>query len=225
VGWIAAVALVVIIVVAAVALRPRNGDDTAKVTHRLLAPLAGIPQDGITLGRLDAPDRLAVYADVLSAGFGTFQEDVLPELVRRYVRPGQMAIQIRTLPEATDQALSGISDPALAARGAQAAGLQNHLWQYLAVLSARYPGYFDSDVLADVLSHTPGVQVRAAERDVKSRRIARAVERAATRARGIGLRRPPGFVFDLAGGRPARALLPGRLTAAAFIAALEAAKR
>src|SRR5213080_2143275 len=95
---VAVVALVGIAVVAAVLAAPRHGDDATDVSSRMLAPLAGLPQAGITLGRLDAPERLAVYADVTSEDFGSFENDVLPDLLRRYVRPGRMAIQLRTWP-------------------------------------------------------------------------------------------------------------------------------
>jgi hypothetical protein len=217
-------ALAVVLVAAAALLGPRNGDDTAKVTSRLLAPLSGVPQDGITLGKLTAPDRLAVYADVTSDDFGAFEQNVLPSLVRRYVASGRMAIQIRTWPS---QAPAGatIGDPLLAARGAQAAGLQNRLWQYLAVLWARYPGYFDSGVMTDVFAHTPGLNAQAATQVVSTRRVAAAVDRAVSRGRRLGLRQLPGFVFDLAGGRPPRLLKPPRMTAAAFLATLDAARR
>src|SRR4051812_38957064 len=89
------VVLLGIAVAAAVLAAPRRNDDTADVSSRMLGPLAGLPQDGITLGRPEAPDRLAVYADVTSEEFGSFEEAVLPELLRRYVRPGRMVIQLR----------------------------------------------------------------------------------------------------------------------------------
>src|SRR4051812_43334024 len=95
------VALLGIAVAAAVLAAPRHGDDATDVSARMFRPLAGLPQHGITLGRSDAPERLAVYADVTSEEFGSFEHDVLPDLLRRYVRPGRMVIQLRTWPSDT----------------------------------------------------------------------------------------------------------------------------
>ena len=224
-AWVAALALLGVGVAAAVRVKPADRDDTARLTRSLLRPLTGVPQDAFTLGRADAPERMAVYANVTSGGFAAFEQNVLPALVSRYVRPGRLAIQLRTWPAQPESGGNDVAGSSLAARGAHAAGLQGRLWQYLAVMSARYPGYFDRAVLAEVFDHTPGLNADEALQAIKDPRVVAEISSAVRRGKRVGFSEPPGYVFDPAGDATPVVIHPAGITAKAFIAALDRARR
>src|SRR5512143_3607816 len=116
-----AVACAVVIVVAA---RSTPSGGQSQATGATPAMLRGIPQDGITLGRLSAPATLTAYVDPAFMSGELSDPATLRHLVDADVRPGRLKIQLRTVPSydvpsLTDQGVPG-------ARALQAAGLQNH---------------------------------------------------------------------------------------------------
>lgn len=145
-------------------------------TQRNFETVAGLPQDGITLGRLDAPATLTIFASLDDFGSGFFRKD-LPPLLSRWVRPGRLRIQLRTT---SRRALGAASDrgAVAAARVAQAVGLQDHLWQFYGALSGRYSGYIDDTVLEDALTDVQGVDRRRVGKDSRSARIRNAIAKA-----------------------------------------------
>lgn len=100
---------------------------TVRASASTRALLAGIPQHSTLLGRADAPVTMVEFADLQCPYCGEFARDTLPVLIRRYVRPGKLRIDFR-----------GVSivgpDSATALRVAQAAGLQNRLWNVVELL-------------------------------------------------------------------------------------------
>lgn len=166
---------------------PAGGGDPA---------LSGVPQDGFTLGVSHAPVTATVYT-YLGAYDGGLNR-ALPELVEDYVRPGKVKVQLRTLmrdPEGVS--FSEDSGPA----AAQAAGLQNRLWPFYRLLTARHPGYLDADLVQAVAADVPGLDRRRWIADVRSRRVADAVRRGEEGARDAGVRSAPTVVLSVGGER------------------------
>ncbi len=171
-------------------------------TQRNLVTVAGLPQDGITLGRLDAPATLTIYASLDDFGSGFFRKD-LPPLVSRWVRPGRLRIQLRTT---SGPATDAPPDPgaARAARIAQASGLQDHLWQFYGALSVRYRGYIDDTLLADALAGVGGVDRKRVEKDSRSARISNAIAKADRLAGEAKVSELPAYVLEMPGRPPTR---------------------
>jgi protein-disulfide isomerase len=93
------------------------------------ALFAGVPQDGITLGDPKAPVRVIEFADLQCPFCAAAARNVLPGLVKDYVRPGKARIEFR--------ALTFIGpDSVRAARVAEAAGRQNRLWNVVDLVYA-----------------------------------------------------------------------------------------
>ena len=88
------------------------------------ALLEGIPQRGNALGSASAPVRLVEYADLQCPYCAAYARDVLPTLVRDYVRTGKVELVFRGL-----AFLGPGSDSAL--RTATAAGNENRMWNVL----------------------------------------------------------------------------------------------
>src|SRR4051794_30965245 len=72
-AYVVALALAIAGAVAITNWGPNHRNPTAAAAERLLDPLSDLPQKNITLGENHAKERLAVYADVLSGQFGTFE--------------------------------------------------------------------------------------------------------------------------------------------------------
>lgn len=91
------------------------------------ALLDGIPQRGNVLGYATAPVRLVEYADPQCPYCAQYARDVLPTLIRDYVRTGKVQLEYRGL-----WFLGPDSGTAL--RTATAAGAQHRFWNVMELL-------------------------------------------------------------------------------------------
>jgi hypothetical protein len=215
--WIATVVALVLVGGAAATYLLRHDTDhasTAPAAGRALAAvrqLSGIPQAGGTLGREKAAPVLTVFADVSSPRFAGFDAAVLPVLLSRYVRTGQLRIRVQTLS-------GGTAGGARVARIVQAAGLQTRLWQLVRALGASRGSRGGRIAAAERL--VPGLDREKLVADSRSPRVARALGRAARLAARAHVRGTPAFRIT-AGPRTMR--LPATLGPRAFTTALDAA--
>lgn len=133
-------AAAVLVVVLAVVLSSSGGGDgnqdaatrpegpvqgAAEVTRRF----AGIPQQGTTLGRPDAPVTLVEFADLKCPICRQFALQTLPTLIRDEVRRGRLRIEFRLQTFVGEQTAPG--DSARAARFALAAARQGRFWPFV----------------------------------------------------------------------------------------------
>jgi protein-disulfide isomerase len=93
------------------------------------ALLDGIPQHGNTLGSPTAPVRLVEYADLQCPYCARFAVEVLPTIIRDYVRTGKVQLVMHGL------AFVG-PDSVTALRTATAAGDQGRMWNVAELLFA-----------------------------------------------------------------------------------------
>lgn len=168
-------------------------DSTGADVAANLKTISGLPQDGITLGDLDAPATLTVYDSLDSFNRGFFLSD-LPELVEGYVRDGRVNIQVRTLTGFdTGQTLdAGGTD---AARLAQGVGVQDHLWDFYGALSARYIGTIDTGVLNAALADVQGIDAGQAQADARGQDVREAIDRANEQASDEGVTDLPSYTL------------------------------
>jgi protein-disulfide isomerase len=128
------------------------------------AMLAGIPENGITLGDPKAPVRVVEFADLQCPFCRDYTTGVMPRLVRDYVRTGKVRMEFRAL------AFIG-PDSVRAARVAEAAARQDKLWNLvdLAYLNQgrENSGYATDAFLLRLAGAVPGLDVKRvfAERD------------------------------------------------------------
>ena len=88
--------------------------------------LAGIPQQGIYLGKPNAPVRLVEFADLQCPFCREYTLQTLPQLVQDYVRTGKVRMEFRNLSFIGD-------DSVTAGRSASASGEQSKLWNFVDV--------------------------------------------------------------------------------------------
>jgi protein-disulfide isomerase len=153
----------------------------AKETQALLK---GIPQKGRALGSPKAPVTLVEFADLQCPFCQEYAQKVLPSLIRDYVRGGRLRMEFRPVVFLGPDSLTG-------ARFVAAAGNQNHLWNALDLLyrnqgkensgwlteplqrraAASIPGVRASRLLADRATNGVRLQLVAADRYAKQKRI------------------------------------------------------
>ena len=183
------------------------------------ALLRGIPQHGFSLGSPTAPVRLVEYADPQCPYCALYARDVLPTLIRDYVRPGKVRLEFRGL-----WFLGADSGTAL--RTAVAAADQNRFWNVIELIYRNQGpenAWVNDDVLRAIVT---GGGADAAEvfatRD--SAAVGATVDGWARQAQADGIRGVPAFLVGRRGASP-QPVAVRALTVPEFRAALEAALR
>ena len=120
-------AVLIALALVAVSVLGSAGADNEPAPAAVAAPverdplLRGIPQDGIELGKPNAPVTLVEYADLQCPYCARWARDTFPAIVDEYVRAGRVRVVLRGL-----SFLGPDSETAL--RAALAAGQQDRLW-------------------------------------------------------------------------------------------------
>jgi protein-disulfide isomerase len=210
-GVLAAVA-VVLVVLAVVLAGGAAGDDADNTSPAAAkSALAGIPQSGIALGSPDAPVTLVEFADLQCPFCAEYHHDVFPELLERYVRTGQVRLELRLL-----RFLGPDSDRL--ARVAAAASTENRMWQFVGLAyqrqGAENSGYATEDFINSLVTDAGlGDLDAGAEAD-------QLVRRGENAARTAGIDSTPSFLIGPTGG-PLERFQPSDLTPDAFVPRIE----
>lgn len=123
-----AIVLVVALVVASQISNNSNKPSAENInTDSVADMLRGIPQQGIYLGNPKAKLTLVEFSDPQCPWCGKWARETFPTLVQNYVRSGKLRIEYRGV-DVIDVPNTGSTDSEQMIRLAQAAGLQNRLW-------------------------------------------------------------------------------------------------
>lgn len=208
-GAVTAVAAAVVIVLIVV---NQAGDDDdpggalvgASETREMLE---GIPQSGTTLGSRRAPYVLTEFADLQCPFCRDFTVDVLPDVIQRYVRPGRLRLELRTLRFIGEDSTRG-------ARAAQAAADRGRMWNFVDLFfrnqGAENSGFADDDFIARI-GRAAGVPAATARDAATSPALDAPIQRAERAAEALGVQSTPTFVLG-------RRLDQGRLLDATQVA-------
>jgi protein-disulfide isomerase len=215
--------LAVAAVLVAVSLMTRGGHDRA-TTPRPVADggvstlLRGIPERGLALGSPRAPVTLVEYADLQCPYCGEWARGAFPDLVRRYVRSGQVRMVFRGL------AFVG-PDSVPALRTTLAAGNQNRLWHVVEGLyrnqGAENTGWVTDDLMKHIGSTAPGLDVARMLRERDSADVDAAVVAARNDAARMGVTATPSFALGYTG-KPLRLVQVSSLDAQGIVPAIDA---
>lgn len=118
------------------------------------AMLKGIPQKGMTLGSDLAPVTMVEYVDLQCPYCQQFETQVLPDLLRRYVRPGKVKIEARPL--------AFIGPDSIRGRDAMvAASLQNKAFNFAEILyenqQTENTGWLNDQMVLQAAESVPGL--------------------------------------------------------------------
>jgi protein-disulfide isomerase len=209
-----------ILVVGTVVAIARPGASGSPGSQRTAgAEFAGIPQNGTLLGDPHAPATLVEFADLQCPFCAQYARDALPGLLRDWVRPGRLRLDLRLL------SFIG-SDSKSAARMAGAAALQDRIWQFseLFFLSqgTENSGYVTPAFLRAIATATRGLNVQRALDTRGSDSVTAQLRRTHQSADQLHVSSTPSF-FLLRPGRAPAPLHPSSLTTQAVSSAIESA--
>ena len=185
----------IVLVVGAVVIS--TSSDTKPVPKRssseLNALFAGIPQDGVALGRRDAPVTVVEFADLQCPYCREFSQRALPGVIREYVRTGKVRLVFRNLTFLGE-------DSVKAARFAAAAGLQDRLWPVTEQLyvdqGVENSGWVTDDALRAAGKRVPGLDVDKAFAAMDSSQVQAQLDAAQREQARYGVQGTPTFVVD-----------------------------
>jgi protein-disulfide isomerase len=226
-GGAAVVALVVVVVAIVISQggdddssEPAAGDDApAGETAEAGDPFEGITQDGVTLGDPDAPVTMIEFADLQCPFCAQYALDALPAVVDRFVRSGELKLELRLLTFLGPDSERG-------AEVAAAATLQDRLWQFSELFfenqGPENSGYATDQFLRRLARATPGLDVAQVTQDLDSPAAARLIRQASARGEALGVQGTPSFYLIRGSGRP-EAFEVSSLDADSFTSELDSA--
>jgi protein-disulfide isomerase len=188
-------AIVAILVATAIVGFGAGGSPSQKqIDQEVTALLAGIPQQGTTLGSQDAPVTLRMFADLECPTVKRFVESYLPSILSDWVRTGTVKLEYRSLKTDTvDEDIFFSQEEA-----ARAAGRQNRMWNF-ALTFVRQQGqhfteYANDAFLAHIASQVPELSMGQWNRDRKDISLFKPIALSVHSAHAQGLRYTPSFV-------------------------------
>jgi len=224
---VAAVVVAALVVGSVVAIGAGRGDSTPGTTTRAKSPaaaasspasavLAGVPQDGLTLGKPTAPATLLEFVDPQCPYCARWSEATFPVVVRRFVKTGRLRLELRGL-----HFLGPDSETAL--RAVLAAAQQNKAWNMLDELYARQgaenSGWVTDAVLEEAAT-AAGVDVAKTRAAHDSPRVTAQILEADAAASTLGIPGTPSFALARPPATPQLLTIPS-LEPADFAASLE----
>ncbi len=190
-AFLAVVVVAVLIVIGQ--SQTEGGDTDLEGAGAVRQELAGIPQQGLTLGDPDAPVRLVEFGDLQCPVCKGFSEEVIPEVIDSRVRSGAAKIEFRNFTIISEESV-----PAAAA--AIAAGEQGRGWEFIELFyrnqGIERSGYVTDEFLAEVARGAGVPDIERWDSDRESRRVLDAVSQQTAEAEQLGLGGTPSFAVE-----------------------------
>ena len=159
-GVLLAVAVLGIVVAAGA-----NSSRDRRVEREVTALLAGIPQQGQTLGASTAPVTLQLFAELEDYSSGGWFRALLPAIIHDFVRTDMLKIEYRAFKTNTIESEMFVKQQA----AALAAGAQDKLWNYVYTFSyeqgkERTP-YATENFLNNIARQVPALNIQQWDTD------------------------------------------------------------
>ena len=168
--------------------------------NEINALLADIPQSGNALGNPAAPVTLEYFSDLECPFCRDFSLDVLPAIIQRWVRTGELRIQSRALQTATRDPDVFVAQQV----AALAAGKQDKAWHFIETFYAEQgeegSGYVTETYLEGLASQTPHLDLPRWATDRKDPELVKEIANDAQAAEDAGLTGTPSFLLGASGG-------------------------
>lgn len=202
--WVAAAAaaaVVLAVVIGIVSTRGGGGDLTEGATLPEAAQAAalfeGIPQEGVVLGRPEAPVTLVEFIDMQCPFCREFAVEALPSVIDDRIRKGDVRMEIRGLTFIGPDSERGL-------RAVLAAGLQNRAYEVMELLyynqGAENAGWLSDDLVAAAARSVPGVDPTRLVDDMDSGAVSDLIEEHAAEAERRGVDSTPTVLVGKTGG-------------------------
>jgi protein-disulfide isomerase len=204
------VAVVVVAIVAIVIATGSGGKSTAPAKSgsaranqnvaTVNSLIGGIPQNGIVLGKPNAPVTLQYFADLECPFCKDFTFKVLPTIIQNWVRPGKLKIEFRSMPTATREP-EVFKNQQVAAL---AAGKQQKAWYFIELFyhqqGQENSGYVTESFLQNLAQQVPGLNLSQWSSERSNSALVSQVETDAQAASNEGFTGTPSFLIGKSGG-------------------------
>jgi protein-disulfide isomerase len=206
---IGAVIVIVVVIVVATSgggkpkgLQTGTGKTPAPAVPEVTKLLAGIPQNGNTLGSSTAPVTLQYFGDLECPICRQFTEGALKPLIEKYVRTGKMKIEYRNLETATREPETFRTQQA----AALAAGKQQKAWDYIELFYHQQgeedTGYVTESYLQGLAKQVPGLNLTTWTADRSNPEFTNTITSDAQAANNAGFTGTPSFLVGKTGETP-----------------------
>jgi len=194
---IAAFLVVVAVVVAVVAISSGGGGDGGSGGDNNQPVLAGLKQDGITLGDKNAPVTLVEFGDLQCPICRQYNEEITPAVIKGPVKDGTANFEYQ------NWAILG-PDSTVAAKAALAAAEQNRMWNFLEAFYANQgvenTGYVTDDFLKGIAEDAGIPDMDKWESDRNNPKFAKEIAKIDATATNEGFTGTPSFAIRNADG-------------------------
>jgi protein-disulfide isomerase len=201
---------VVVVVIAIILVATGTGGSSKAVAPKssaanqtvaeVTALLRGIPQNGNTLGSPSAPVTMQYFGDLECPICRQFTLGALPALINKYVRPGKLKLEYRSLETATRESETFRTQQI----AALAAGKQRLMWDYVELFYHEQreedSGYVTESYLQGLASQVPGMNLVDWSSNRHDPSFAATVASDARAADRAGFTGTPSFLFGKSGG-------------------------
>jgi protein-disulfide isomerase len=177
-----------------------KGTGTPKVVTEVTSLLAGIPQNGNTLGDPKAPVTLQYFGDLECPICREFTEGALKPLIEKYVRTNKLKIEYRNLETATREPETFRTQQA----AALSAGKQQKAWDYIELFYHQQgeedSGYVTESYLQGLAKQVPGLNLTTWTTDRSNPEFTNTITSDAQAANNAGFTGTPSFLVGKSGG-------------------------
>jgi protein-disulfide isomerase len=189
--FLAVAAVLVLIVVSG--NQTSGGDTKLEGVGAVNRLLAGISEEGLTLGDPKAKVTLVEFGDLKCPVCRAFSEEVIPEVIESKIRSGSAKIEFRNY-----TIIDAESTPAGAA--AIAAGEQGRGWNFIELFYRNQgleTAHYVSDEFLTAIAKGAGVEdIARWNRERRSRRILAEVSKSTEEAKQLGFEGTPSFAVE-----------------------------
>jgi protein-disulfide isomerase len=173
---------------------------TPKVVTEVTSLLAGIPQNGNTLGSAKAPVTLQYFGDLECPICRQFTEGALKPLIEKYVRTGKVKLEYRNLETATREPETFRTQQA----AALSAGKQQKAWDYIELFYHQQgqedTGYVTEKYLQELAKQVPSMNLTTWTTDRSNPEFTNTITSDAQAANNAGFNGTPSFLLGKTGG-------------------------
>jgi protein-disulfide isomerase len=197
-------AIVIILVATGGSSSPKKvapGSKAAGETEHIVTSLvAGIPQNGHTIGKPTAPVTMQYYGDLECPICKDFTLGALPTLIQKWVRTGKLRIEYRSLETATREPEVFKTQQV----AALAAGKQNKMWNFIETFyheqGEESSGYVTENYLQGIAKQVPGLNLSQWTSDRNEPSLLKQIESDGEAAASAGFNGTPSFLIGKSGG-------------------------
>jgi protein-disulfide isomerase len=187
-----AVAVVLVLIVITASGSGDGGDTKIEGKAAVKRLLAGIPQQGMTLGDPEAPVELIEFGDLQCPVCAAYSEEVLPAIMETRVKKGEVKIDFRNFTIIGPESVT-------AAAAALAAGAQGRGWTFVDLFyrnqgSQENSGYAADDAFLRALAKAAGLE-NLTKWDAERAEMTAEVEETSQEAQNLGFEGTPSFAI------------------------------